>query len=76
MTEPASAADPEPETISTGNGGGLTRGFEFGKRLSHSRKPELAQLVKCRMGQQGVISSVVVAWSADIGVEQRRAVSW
>jgi hypothetical protein len=47
-------------------------GQGFGKGLSHSGKPELGQLVECRMGQQDVISSVVVARSADIGVEQRR----
>jgi hypothetical protein len=64
----------EAEPVGMIEGGGLTRGFEFGKGLSHSRKPELAQLVECRMGQQDVISSVVVARSADIGVEQRRAV--
>jgi hypothetical protein len=54
--------------------GGLTRSFEFGKGLSHSGKPELAQLAECRMDQQDVICSVVVARSADMGMEQRRAV--
>src|SRR5215831_2806856 len=32
--------------------GSFAGGVEFGKGLSHSRKPELAQLVECRMGQQ------------------------
>ena len=36
-----------------GERGGLTGGFEFGKGLSYSRKPELAQLVEPRMGKQG-----------------------
>src|SRR5215469_70570 len=35
-----------------GECGGVIGGFEFGKGLSHSRKPELAQLVERRMGKQ------------------------
>src|SRR5207302_8277610 len=68
------AIEQEAEPVGMAECGSLTRGFEFGKGLSHSRKPELAQLVKRRMGQQDVISSVVVARSADIGVEDRHAI--
>src|ERR1700740_2087330 len=68
------AIEQETEPLGMAECGSFARRLEFGKGLSHSRKPELAQLVKRRMDQQDVISSVVVARSADIGVKERRAV--
>jgi hypothetical protein len=56
-----------------GKRGGVTGGFEFDKGLSHSRKPELAQLIKRRMGKQDHLL-MVVARSADIGVKERHTI--
>ena len=58
------AIEQEAEPVGMAECGGLTGGFEFGKSLSHTRKPELAQLVKRRMGQQDHLL-MVVARSAD-----------
>jgi len=42
----------EAEPVGMAEIGSFAGGLEFDKGLSHSRKPELAQLVECRMGQQ------------------------
>src|SRR5215831_19805572 len=65
----------EQETVPVGMAecASLTGGFEFGKGLSHTRKPELAQLVKRRMSKQDHLL-MVVARSADIGMEERHTV--
>ena len=68
------AIEQKAEPIGVAECGGFAGGFQFGEGPSHTRKPELVQLVKCRMGQHEVISSVVVARSADIGMEQRHTV--
>jgi hypothetical protein len=57
-----------------GKGCAFAGGFEFGEGLGHAGKPELGELIKHWMGQHCPFSSMVVAGSADVGVEERHAI--
>ena len=48
--------DQQAEPIGMGKGRHLAGGFEFGERLGHAGKPELVQLIKHWVGQQGPFS--------------------
>lgn len=70
------AIDEQAEPIGMAEGRSFAGGFEFDESLGHAGKPELGELVKHWMGQHCPFSLMVVAGSADVGVEDRNSVGW
>ena len=62
------AVEQQGEPLGMRQLGALRVRLQFGEGTRHAGEPELVQLVDRRMGQQGNISSMVVAGTADVGV--------
>jgi hypothetical protein len=50
------AIDQQAEPIGMGEYGAVAGGVDFGESLGHAGKPELGELIKYRVGQQGPFS--------------------
>ena len=72
------AIDEEGEPIGMGEGRAFAGSFKFGEGLGHAGKPEVGELIEHRMGQHfhSPNQLMVVAGSADVGVEDRYGVCW
>ena len=67
------AFEQERKPILVRERGGVARRSDFTEGLGHAEQPELIELVEGGMGEH-VISSMVIARAADVGVEDRHAV--
>jgi hypothetical protein len=64
------------EPFRMGERGGFGGCFDFTEGLGHAVESELMKQIESWMGEQGLVSLVVVARAADVGMEDRRAVRW
>src|ERR1700737_4190624 len=64
----------QSEPFGMGQRGGFSGCFDLTEGLGHAVESELMKEIEGWMGEQGLVSLVVVARAADVGMEDRRAI--
>ena len=67
------AIEQQREPVRVREGGGVAGCGDFTEGLGHAEQPELVELIESGMDEH-VVSLMVIARAADIGVEDRHAV--